>query len=135
MVNIVFECHNCKVSQKEKPINVKSEKVVFNGQPIDLKYYDCPVCRARNFVQADNKISSKLLSDCAKQIRIQMLLNAKGKAGKQSGKAKKSQSHLRKIRNALQSMLDGKQVNTGEILHFVPYRIVGEENDKQANEM
>jgi len=138
---ITFECHKCKVSQKESPINVKTEHANFNGQTIELKYYDCPVCRARNFVQADNKFSQKLLTDCNKMIRNQMLLNSMGKSGKQSGKMKKMQIHLRKVRNTLLKELSGNQISTGEIVHFVTYEIVGDNNDEtivnksKANDM
>ena len=130
MVNIVFECHNCKVSQKENPINVKSENIVFNGQPIDLKYYDCPVCRARNYVQADDNLTRKILSDCKKQIHNQIVLNGKGQKGKLLGKAKKKQIHLGRARKTLQNMLIANKK-----IHFVTYKIVGDNDVKSKYDM
>lgn len=117
MVNILFECPKCKVSQKENAKDVKTEKGIFKGQTIRFMYYDCPICGNRNIVQADNDKSLEMLAKCKSIIRVQMNANRQGRRGKQSGRAKKNQLHLRRIRNALQEELR----NSG--IHLVDYKI------------
>lgn len=129
-MKIIFECHNCRVSQIENPMDVKTEKMLFNRQSIELKYYDCPVCRARNYVQADDDWTRKILSDCKKQIHNQIVLNSKGQKGKLLGKAKKKQIHLGRARKTLQSMLIANKK-----IHFVTYKIVGDNNVKSKYDM
>ena len=129
-MKIIFECHNCRVSQTENPMDVKTEKMLFNGQSIELKYYDCPVCRARNYVQADDDLTRKILSDCKKQIHNQIVLNSKGQKGKLLGKAKKKQIHLGRARKTLQNMLIANKK-----IHFVTYKIVGDNNVKSKYDM
>lgn len=120
-MKVVFECFQCGSLQTKSPMDAKVEKMLFNKQSIELKYYDCPECRARNYVQADDDLTRKLLSDCKKQIHSQIVLNSKGQKGKLLGKAKKKQIHLGRARKVLQDMLIANKE-----LHFVTYRIVGD---------
>lgn len=129
-MKIIFECHNCRVSQIENPMDVKTEKMLFNGQSIELKYYDCPVCRARNYVQVDDDLTRKILSDCKKQIHNQIVLNSKGQKGKLLGKARKKQIHLGRARKTLQNMLIANKK-----IHFAAYKIVGDNDVKSEYNM
>ena len=121
-MKVSFECVNCKVSQVESPKAIKVEKGIFNGQSIQVMYYDCPVCGGRNIVQVDNDESLRLLAKCKSIISVQMKANRQGRRGKQSGKMKKAQIHLRKIRNELQ-----KELECNCHLKFVEYKTVGDD--------
>ncbi len=120
-MKVTFECYNCKVSQVENPAEAKEKTEVINGQSIDLKYYECPVCRALNYVQCDNAGSKNQLAKYLSVAKIQINANRQGRRGKQSGKAKKIQIHLRRIRSELQKELE----HNG--LHFVDYKVVGDD--------
>lgn len=120
-MKITFECQKCKVSQIENPADAKEKAEIINGQSIDLKYYECPVCRNINCVQADDKQSKELLNKYLGLAKIQINANRQGRRGKQSGKAKKVQIHLRRIRNELQKELEHNGFN------FVEYKIVGDD--------
>lgn len=120
-MKITFECSKCKVSQIENPKDVKKGVTVVKGQSIDFQYYECPVCRNINCVQADDKQSKELLNKYLGLAKIQINANRQGRRGKQSGKAKKVQIHLRRIRNELQKELEHSGFN------FVEYKIVGDD--------
>lgn len=120
-MKITFECSKCKVSQIENPKDVKKGVTVVKGQSIEFQYYECPVCRNINCVQADNKQSKELLNKYLGLAKIQINANRQGRRGKQSGKAKKVQIHLRRIRNELQKELEHNGFN------FVEYKIVGDD--------
>ena len=120
-MKITFECQKCKVSQIENPADAKEKTEIVNGQSIDLKYYECPVCRALNYMQVDNEKSKELLGKYFGIAKIQINANRQGRRGKQSGKAKKIQIHLRYVRNELQKELEHNGFN------FVEYKIVGDD--------
>lgn len=119
-MKVSFECYKCKVSSIENPKSVSKVSVSINGQSIDLKYYECPVCGSINCVQADNEKSKELLDKYLGLAKIQINANRQGKRGKQSGKAKKVQIHLRKVRNELQKELEHND------FHFPEYKIVSD---------
>lgn len=120
-MKITFECQKCKVSQVENPADVKKGIKIVNGQSIEFQYYECPVCRSKNYVQADNEKSKELLGKYFGLAKIQINANRQGRRGKQSGKAKKVQIHLRRIRSELQKELECNGFN------FVEYKIVGDD--------
>lgn len=120
-MKIVFECQNCKVSQVENPKEAKEKTEVYKGQSIDLKYYECPVCKSKNYVQADNEQSKEWLSKILRLTKTQISANRAGRRGKNTGKAKKIQIHLRKVRNELQKELEHDGFN------FAEYKIVGDD--------
>lgn len=116
-MKVSFECYKCKVSLIENPKSVSKVSVVINGQSIDLQYYECPVCGSINCVQADNEKSKELLDKYLGLAKVQINANRQGRRGKQSGRAKKNQIHLRKVRNELQEELRKSGI------HLVDYRI------------
>lgn len=120
-MKITFECQKCKVSQVENPADAKEKTEIINGQSIDLKYYECPVCKSKNYVQADNEQSKEWLSKMLRLTKTQIGANRAGRRGKNTGKAKKIQIHLRRIRSELQKELEGNGFN------FVEYKIVGDD--------
>lgn len=105
-MKVKFSCKKCLVSQLENPAEVKKEKGLFKGQSIELMYYECPVCGNKNFVQADNTQSKEWLQKMFDLTKQQIGVNRAGRRGKNAGKAKKIQIHLRKIRNELQKELE-----------------------------
>lgn len=120
-MKITFECYKCKVSQIENPKEVKEKTEVYKGQSIDLKYYECPVCKSKNYVQADNEQSKEWLSKMLRLTKTQISANRAGRRGKNTGKAKKIQIHLRKVRNELQKELEHND------FHFPEYKIVSDD--------
>lgn len=117
-MKVSFECYKCKVSLIENPKSVSKVSVVINGQSIDLQYYECPVCGSINCVQADNEQSKEWLSKMLRLTKTQISANRAGRRGKNTGKAKKIQIHLRKVRNELQKELEHND------FHFPEYKIV-----------
>lgn len=105
-MKVKFGCKKCLVSQTENPQDVKKEVKDFNGQSIDLMYYECPVCRNKNYVQADNIQSKEWLQKMFALTKKQIGANRVGQRGKNAGKARKIQIHLRKVRNELQKELE-----------------------------
>ena len=125
-MKITFECYKCKVSQIENPKDANKVSIVINGQSIDLQYYECPVCGSINCVQADNEQSKEWLSKMLRLTKTQISANRAGRRGKNTGKAKKIQIHLRKVRNELQKELEHNK------FHFPEYKIV---EDDYVNNM
>lgn len=110
-MEVKFTCKKCSEELHENPSSVLKEEQQFNGQKIEVMYYICPVCSSKNYVQADNEHSKEWLSKCIGITKIQMSANRAGRRGKQSGKIKKAQIHLRKIRNELQKELENAGYN------------------------
>lgn len=110
-MKVRFSCKKCLVSQTENPQDVKKEQQIFNGQSIELMYYECPVCRNKNYVQADNTQSKEWLTKMFMLTKQQIGANRAGRRGKNAGKAKKIQIHLRKVRNELQNELENAGYN------------------------
>lgn len=110
-MKVKFECKECSNIQEENPLSVSIEEQEFNGQKIELRYYICPVCSSKNYVQADNANSKLWLSKCMEITRAQINANRRGQKGKQSGRIRKAQIHLRKIRNGLQKELESAGYN------------------------
>lgn len=110
-MKVRFGCKKCLVSQIENPKDVKKKTEIINGQSIDLMYYECPVCRNKNYVQADNEQSKEWLSKMFRLTKAQISANRAGRRGKNTGKARKIQIHLRKVRNELQKELENAGYN------------------------
>ena len=110
-MKVTFACKKCLVSQTEDPKEVKKETQEFNGQSINLMYYECPVCRCKNYVQADNEKSKEWLHKMLVLTKQQIGVNRAGRRGKNAGKARKIQIHLRKVRNELQKELENAGYN------------------------
>lgn len=101
-------CPECGAIYVPELTQVKDEKKEIDGKLIFLKYFNCQACNAQNYIQVDNNETLARLELCKKQIRDQITANRKGRKGKQSGIAKKTQIHLRNNRKALQLMLKDK---------------------------
>lgn len=110
-MKVRFGCKKCLVSQIENPQDVKKEQLLFKGQSIELMYYECPVCRSKNYVQADNAQSKEWLTKMLMLTKQQIGANRAGRRGKNTGKARKIQIHLRKVRNELQKELENAGYN------------------------
>lgn len=126
-VKLKIKCPKCKGEYNAFINKVEKEDVLFEklngGELIHFQYFNCPECRAKNYVQADNSESISVLDECKKQVVRQITLNRKGRRGKQSGKARKSRTHLENIRKSLCIMLVTKYK-----ISFANYEVITDES-------
>lgn len=125
-VKLKINCPKCKREYNAFINEIEKENVLFKklngGELIHFQYFNCPECRAKNYVQADNAESISVLEECKKKAVRQIALNRKGRRGKQSEKAKKSRTHLENIRKSLRIMLV-----TNYKISFASYEVITDE--------
>lgn len=126
-LNFKVECKDCKTL-----IDITRQRTTFNalhkakdGQSILLTYFDCPVCQARHYVQADNRQTSELRKSVSMLGLKAIKARKTGKAipEKQRDKFKRQEAKLKSLRNELMKKWEGSTVTntlTGEELelHF-----------------
>lgn len=126
-LNFKVECKDCK-----SVIDVTKQTTTFNvlhktksGQAILLTYFDCPVCKARHYVQIDDRHTSELKKSVLQQATRMFAKKHKGKAVPESQRIRfnKQKDKLTMLRNELMKKYEGETVTntiTGEEveLHF-----------------
>lgn len=109
-LSIFVECESCKYKFRVGGNDLRSEACTVNGNQYFLTYYDCPKCRRRHVVQADDAISRQKLTGVTIQLAKISSARAKGKplSKKQSARFKKVRQDLSAYRMALMKELTGK---------------------------
>lgn len=126
-LNFKIKCKECNslvdITQQRTTFNIPHKDK--NGQSILLTYFDCPVCQARHFVQADSRQTSELRKSVSTLAVRSMAAKRKGKIipEKQRLKFNKQKDKLKALRYDLMKEWEGKTVTntiTGEEveLHF-----------------
>lgn len=126
-LNFKIKCKEC-----QSVVDITKQQTTFNvshktkdGQTIFLTYFDCPVCKARHYVQVDNRQTSELRKSVSTLAARSIAAKRKGKKipEKQKEKFKKQTNKLKALRFELMKKWEGKIVTntiTGEEieLHF-----------------
>lgn len=126
-LNFKIKCKDCQsmvdITKQQTTFNVQHKTK--DGQTIFLTYFDCPVCKARHYVQVDNRQTSELRKSVSTMALRAMAARRKGKniPEKQRTKFKKQQGKLKSLRYELMKKWEGETVTntiTGEKfeLHF-----------------
>lgn len=126
-LNVKMKCKDC-----QSVVDITKQQTTFNvphktkdGQTIFLTYFDCPVCKARHYVQVDNRQTSELRKSVSTMAVRAMAARRKGKniPENQKAKFKKQQDKLKSLRYDLMKKWEGEIVTntlTGDKieLHF-----------------
>lgn len=126
-LNVKMKCKDC-----QSVVDITKQQTTFNvpcktkdGQTIFLTYFDCPVCKARHYVQIDTRQTSELRKSVSTLAVRAMKAKHKGKSipENQKSKFKKQQDKLKSLRYDLMKKWEGETVTntlTGDKveLHF-----------------
>lgn len=116
-MSLLVECEDCKTrfevgSTIGSKVLINQNNFDVNGRSIFLKYYDCPECGRKHFVQIDDAKSLQEFVKVKNQFVEFAIAKRKGKkiSKKQSDKFKKARQYLAEYRMNLMKEFTGKSV-------------------------
>lgn len=110
MMEITVECEECKNRFNLNGTVLRSKTFNILDKPFVVKFYDCPKCGKRYFVQIDNNDTLSAFDDAGRQFAEMCEMSAKGEPIPkwQTNKFAKSRKKLTNKRLKLMKECDGK---------------------------
>lgn len=123
---IMAKCEDCSLVFQVDGSVLKNGVFTVNGNQYFLKYYDCPSCHRRHFVQVDDVASQQELARITCQLAKLSSARGKGKhiPKKQSDRFKQARQHLSDYRRALMVELTGKSaIDEAGCVHVLRFSV------------